>query len=421
MTYPRFLSRALPLAACALLALFVMAAPTAAQKGKRGGDRWGRNYFPNVPLISHEGEKVRFYDDLVEGKIVVINFIYTSCPDSCPLETARLREVQQILGDRVGDDVFFYSISIDPEVDTPEVLADYVRKYDLGPGWTFFTGDESDIVLLRKKLGLYIAEINQDDSNDHNLSLIIGNQSTGRWQKSSPFENPYILADQIGRWLDNFRIAPELRDYDAAPKLRDVSKGETLWRTRCMVCHSIGPTPLDKVGPDLFAVSERRERPWLERWLAEPDVMLEEGDSIALGLRAAYNDVPMPNMQLNDREIELLLDHIDKVTAEVRAADPTLAAAEAPEEKAPCCEKRTGLVVSHDDEGEDEHEDVAASLAAGDTGGGADDGQPFRFAGLSAAGLASVGAGLLLGVATLAIGLRRREEELRAQAQDAPA
>jgi protein SCO1/2 len=90
---------------------------------------WGADYFPNTQLITQEGTKVRFFDDLIKDKVVVINFIFTRCPDACPLETARLREVQKILGDRVGQDVFMYSISIDPEYDTPEVLSRYREKF----------------------------------------------------------------------------------------------------------------------------------------------------------------------------------------------------------------------------------------------------------------------------------------------------
>src|SRR5689334_9567 len=75
-----------------------------------GGAIWGADYFPDVPLITHEGKKVRFFSDLIKNKVVAINFIYTNCPDACSLETARLREVQKILGERVGRDVFIYSI-----------------------------------------------------------------------------------------------------------------------------------------------------------------------------------------------------------------------------------------------------------------------------------------------------------------------
>src|SRR5476649_119157 len=85
-------------------------------------NRWGADYFPNVPLTTQDGTTVHFYDDLIKGKIVVIDLIYTHCKDMCPLETARLAQVQRLLGDRVGKDIFFYSISIDPKQDTPEVL-----------------------------------------------------------------------------------------------------------------------------------------------------------------------------------------------------------------------------------------------------------------------------------------------------------
>src|SRR5436309_161724 len=79
--------------------------------------RWGANYFPNVILTTQDGARVRFYDDVIKGKIVVIDLIYTHCVDSCPLETARLAQVQRLLGDRVGKDIFFISISIDPTRD----------------------------------------------------------------------------------------------------------------------------------------------------------------------------------------------------------------------------------------------------------------------------------------------------------------
>ena len=83
------------------------------------GAKWGADYFPNTVLTTQDGKKVRFYDDLLKGKSVAVNVIYTSCTDECPLETARMAEVQRLLSDKVGKDIFFYSISIDPEHDTP--------------------------------------------------------------------------------------------------------------------------------------------------------------------------------------------------------------------------------------------------------------------------------------------------------------
>src|ERR1044071_10046112 len=116
--------------------------------------QWGDTHFPNVELLTQDGKKVRFYDDLIKGKIVAIDLIYTTCKYNCPLETARLVQLQKLLGDRMGKDVFFYSISIEPETDTPEVLKAYAEKYHVGPGWLFLTGKLADIKLLSHKLGL---------------------------------------------------------------------------------------------------------------------------------------------------------------------------------------------------------------------------------------------------------------------------
>ncbi|MGB7620739.1 MAG: SCO family protein, partial [Terriglobia bacterium] len=118
---------------------------SAANAASANNSRWGANYFPNVPLITQDGKTVHFYDDLLKGKLVAIDLIYTHCKDACPLETARLAQVQKMLGDRVGKDIFFYSISIDPKRDTPEVLKEYAEKFHVGPGWTFLTGKEEDI------------------------------------------------------------------------------------------------------------------------------------------------------------------------------------------------------------------------------------------------------------------------------------
>src|SRR3989442_6599353 len=118
------------------------------------GSPWGADYFPNVPLTTQDGTAVHFYEDLLKGKKVAINLIYTSCKDECPLETARLGQGQRPLSDRVGKDVFFYSITIDPQQDTPAVLKAYAEKFGVGPGWLFLTGKEDDIKLVAKKLGV---------------------------------------------------------------------------------------------------------------------------------------------------------------------------------------------------------------------------------------------------------------------------
>jgi len=277
---------------------------------------WGAKYFPEVTLTDHNGKSRKFFDDLIKDKIVAINFIYTSCPDTCPLETAQLMKVQDILADRIGKDVFIYSITIDPDVDTPEVLKSYREKF--GAKWDFLTGNEKDIIKLRKKLGLYIEEI-QDGSNNHNVSMIIGNQKTGRWMKRSPFENPHVLADQIGNWLDGWKSPQQHRDYSKAPKLRNITRGEQLFRTRCAICHTVtGNEIAGAVGPDLLGVTRTREKQWLFDWLKAPDQMLAKKDPIAVALYKKYNRVAMPNMRLNQMEAIDLLSYIESETARIK-------------------------------------------------------------------------------------------------------
>ena len=120
----------LALAVLALAALASLAGPATAQTV------WGKDYFPNVQLTTQDGKKVKFYDDMLEGKVVVINFIFTTCVDVCPLDTAQLRKVYDLLGDHPGKDIFLYSISVDPERDTPEALRGFMKQYQIGKGWT---------------------------------------------------------------------------------------------------------------------------------------------------------------------------------------------------------------------------------------------------------------------------------------------
>jgi len=304
--------------------------PVAEIDGGRGGSVWGANYFPNVPLINHQGETVRFFDDLIRDKVVLINFIYTSCPDTCPMETARMLEVARILGDRLGDDVFFYSITIDPQNDTPEALGEFAANWGIPEGWWFLTGEPDDLITVRGKLGVSIEDVETLNFSAHPIHLVMGNQATGRWMKRSPFENPYVLADQVGRWLHNWKAPPAAdRDYADAPEIRQISTGETLFRDRCAACHTIGRGDVEalaerRIGPDLLDVGRNRDREWLERWLKEPDAMLEEGDPLARALLAQYKDIPMPNLRLTDVDAEKLLAYIDEESrriGELRAAE----------------------------------------------------------------------------------------------------
>lgn len=120
-------------------------------------DAAGQTYFPNSIFTTHEGRKVRFYDDLIKDKIVIINMLLITCRDGiCPLMTANLRAVQEALGHRVGKDIFMYSMTINPEYDTDFMLKAYAKAFEVGEGWLFLTGQKADTEVIRRKLG-YLA------------------------------------------------------------------------------------------------------------------------------------------------------------------------------------------------------------------------------------------------------------------------
>ena len=279
--------------------------------------RLNSDYFPNVPLINQDGKTLHFYDDVIKGKVVSINFMFTSCGDSCPLETAKLRELQKRLGEFAGKDVFMYSITVDPKRDTPPVLKAYMEKFEVGPGWEFLTGKKEDIDLIRKKLGMYLE--GEDELSDHNINFILGNETTGQWMKKTPFDVPEsLVATLLGR-LQKRPLGPmaKLDSYANAPTVSRARPGEELFVTRCSACHTIGKG--DKLGPDLFAVASNRDRLWLMRWLQEPDVMLAEKDPLAMALYTKYNNVPMPNLQLQSQDILDLITYMQEETQRVRA------------------------------------------------------------------------------------------------------
>lgn len=281
-------------------ALAVLAGPAAAS------NLWGPNYFPNVSLTTHDGATVRLYDDLLRGKAVAINAIYTSCKDECPLETARLVQLQRLLGDRVGQDIFFYSISIDPRRDTPAVLRAYAEKFGVGPGWLFLTGTESDIKLVTRKLGL--SRRNDAANRDgHQPILMLGNEPAGQWQRASAVASPKYLATTIGDFM-GWTSASSARRY-TAEELRSPDAGLVLFQNRCSACHTIGKG--DAVGPDLAGVTVRRSRDWLARYLKHPDQMLADKDPTAVALYEKYRNVPMPNLRLTDAEITTLLSFLE--------------------------------------------------------------------------------------------------------------
>jgi cytochrome oxidase Cu insertion factor (SCO1/SenC/PrrC family) len=134
---------------------------------------------PDVEVLDQEGNALHFYSDLIKGKTVAINFIFTNCTTICPPLAATFARVQKEMGDKVGKDVHFISISVDPLTDTPERLKAWGAKFKAGAGWTFVTGTKPEMDKLLNALGASVSR-----REDHTPAVIIGNDTKGIWTRT---------------------------------------------------------------------------------------------------------------------------------------------------------------------------------------------------------------------------------------------
>src|SRR6185437_6185126 len=147
--------------------------PTAATRSP------AEKYFSDVELIDQDGNKLRFYTDVLKNKIVAINTFFTTCTNICPPMNRNFEKMQEALGDRLGKDVFLVSITVDPATDTPARLKEYGRRFHARPGWLFLTGKKENVNWALYKLGQYV-----ETKDDHTSIFIIGNEPKGLWKKA---------------------------------------------------------------------------------------------------------------------------------------------------------------------------------------------------------------------------------------------
>lgn len=158
----------------------------------------GRLRLPNPPVLTHDGRRVRFYDDLIQGRIVLLNMMYAQCSNICPPMTANLLNVQRMLGPRAGSDVFMISVTLLPEHDTPQALAEYAQRYRTGPGWTFVTGRPADIEQLRRGFGFFdLDPVVDADRSQHTGMVRIGNDALDRWCMNPALAEPEQICESI--------------------------------------------------------------------------------------------------------------------------------------------------------------------------------------------------------------------------------
>jgi protein SCO1/2 len=178
-------------AAIALCALPAVAAdqPSAAARAMQ-------KYFPNVELRTAQGSSVHFYDDVVKGKVLLIQWMFTQCNRSCPLATPKLLRVQRNLERRLGDKVRLVSISVDPDHDTPAVLSKYALRFRSPRNWVLLTGKKNDVDLIRRKLGVYDPD---EKRLEHMNVLTVGNEPLGQWLALPVFSSDAEIVRTVTR------------------------------------------------------------------------------------------------------------------------------------------------------------------------------------------------------------------------------
>jgi len=172
---------------------------------------------PNIPLLTHEGKQVRFYDDLIKDKIVSINFFFAKCKEICPIVIANLVKVQKILGDQVGREIFMYSFTLKPQEDTVAVLKHHTEMHGVKPGWTFLTGKPEDMELLRRSVGFTNPDPRLDqDINQHIGNVRYGNEPLMLWGVCPGMAHADWIAESIG-WMvrpDSIRVGSPAAAHD---------------------------------------------------------------------------------------------------------------------------------------------------------------------------------------------------------------
>jgi protein SCO1 len=162
----------------------------------------GVSRYTNAVLRTQDNQEVRFYDDLIRGKQVVVNFMYAECHGSCPLVTQTLKKTYRTLKDRMGKDLFFYSITTKPEDDTPTALKHYAEMRNVNlPGWYFLTGDPYDIETIRFRLFGMDHQGLDVDLTLHSSYLRIINDARNSWGMAQAFATQKNILNRIA-WQD---------------------------------------------------------------------------------------------------------------------------------------------------------------------------------------------------------------------------
>lgn len=181
----------------ALLAVLALA-PAWGEDAKAPAESPAHKYFGDIKLVNQDGKEMSLYTDLMQGKTVVINAMFTTCTGACPVMSGTMAKIQEHLGDRVGKDVRLISITVDPVNDTPAKLKDYAHRFHARPGWYFLTGSKENVEAALRKLGQWV-----DDPSNHQTLYLIGNDRTGLWKKAFALAKPEEVLPIVDSVVDD--------------------------------------------------------------------------------------------------------------------------------------------------------------------------------------------------------------------------
>lgn len=187
---------ALRVGLCAALLIGLASAPGTALAATAGVERSAksvevaRSYFTDVELVDQNGETRRLYSDLLEGKVVVITSMFTTCAAVCPVLGQKMQRLQEAAGDRLGNDVHLISVTVDPQTDTPAKLHAYGERFGARDGWYFLTGSRDNVATALGKLGYAV-----EDKDAHSTVILMGNEQTGLWKKTNGLSSADALVE----------------------------------------------------------------------------------------------------------------------------------------------------------------------------------------------------------------------------------
>lgn len=171
--------------------------------GDAAAQEKARTYFTNLELISQDGERLQFYDDVLKDNVVVISFIFTNCQGACPLMTRNLTMIRDMLRESERAGIKFVTISLDPVRDTPAAMKEFAQTHDADQeGWLFLTGKPDNVDTVTKLLGTYT-----DDLEAHTTMLLAANVRNSHWTKIPPNVPPNGVVERL-RLLVEDNAAP---------------------------------------------------------------------------------------------------------------------------------------------------------------------------------------------------------------------